>query len=197
MLGIDVDLPDSDDARPRTGDDLTRRHVAIIGAIEDEHTGSAFFAAAANHDEIVNRVDGDAADLVEHRFVAAYGAQGSGVSAGFPRINEYVLAAIFAHEEFVIFQIESDGFGAQQPSVRPLDHADRRFFSAGVSAEGQDSAGEMHRYDDLVMHGIVNDSVHGAAQLGSLSFDHSYRALVPICQPGKGQNSGHAHSIGN
>ena len=78
-----------------------------------------------------------------------------------------------------------------------LNDTYRRFFPRGTGAEHKNRSPQMYRYDNLIMHGIVCDAVHRAAELGTLAFDYPYRSFVAVCQPGKYQYPGYTHSIRN
>src|SRR5690349_8371569 len=81
--------------------------------------------------------------------------------------------------------------------VWSLNYPYRRLFPAGARPEHQNGPRQMHRHDDLVVHRVVRDAVHRPAQFRSLAFDYPYRPFVSVCQPGKHQYPGYAHSIRN
>src|SRR5215471_4061458 len=107
------------------------------------------------------------------------------------------MAAVLAHEDFVVFHIERHRLRAKETGVRSLDDTHRHVLAFCITSENKQSASEMDGNDDFIMLAVVGNAVHGAAQLGFLALDHPHWPNVSVCQPGKNQNPGYAHSIRN
>src|SRR5258708_39840557 len=84
-----------------------------------------------------------------------------------------------------MYQVQAHGMRSYQMRVRPLNHTDGMLRPFGTPTKHENSVGQRVRNNDLVMNGVIHETMDGTSQHRPLSGNHSFRGHFSICQPGK------------